>query len=256
MLITGNANLKLDAGVLVAGSLALASGAVLTAALLRRRRGARAPLPRETVRPRRAQPRVPVALKLGYAVGTPVIAAVYWRSYGPKNFLWLSDLALASTALSVIIEKPLPASMAAVGVLPLEIAWNVDFASGGRAVGLAAYMFDARLPLGLRALSLFHVALPPTLWWMLRRFGYDRRALLLQTALTWTVLPASYALTTPKENINWVLGPGERPQQVMPPLLYLALEMAALPLLASWPTHRLLDYAFPPETPAGNQRFA
>jgi hypothetical protein len=127
---------------------------------------------------------VPAWLKLGYGVATPVIGAVYWRHYGPRNFLWLSDLALASTALSVTTENRLLASMPAVGVLPLELAWNADFLSGGRLIGLAGYMFDHRLPLGLRALSLFHVALPPTLLWMLRRFGYDPRALPAQTALT------------------------------------------------------------------------
>lgn len=187
---------------------------------------------------------VPVWLKLGYGIGTPVVAAVYWRSYGPKNYLWLSDLALASTALSVITEKRLLASMPTVGVLPLELAWNVDFLSRGRLLGLAAYMFDRRLPLGLRALSLFHVALPPTLCWMLWRFGYDRRALPAQTAVTWAALAASYVLSREEENINWVFGPGSKRQRMMNPLVYLGLEMIALPLGLLLPMHVLLDRFF------------
>src|SRR5204862_3930488 len=106
---------------------------------------------------------------------------------GPANFLWLSDIALAFTTISLLTQNRLLASMPAVGVLPLEIAWNVDFASGGYLIGLANYMFDPQLPLWLRGLSLFHIALPPTLLFLLYRFGYDQRALVLQTLLNWMV---------------------------------------------------------------------
>jgi hypothetical protein len=118
--------------------------------------------------------------------------------------------------------------------------------TGGRPLGLAAYMFDKKLPLSRRLLSLFHVALPPTLIWMLRKSGYDRRALPLQTALTLIVLPLTYALTDPERNINWAFGPGAKPQRRLPPLLYLGLEMLSLPLLVMLPTHLLLARIFRP----------
>jgi hypothetical protein len=187
---------------------------------------------------------VPAWLKLGYGLGTPIVAALYARAYGPKNFLWLSDLALASTAAAVIGENALPASVAAVGALPLEIAWNLDFASGGRLFGLAGYMFDRKLPRWLRALSLFHVALPPTLAFLLSRLGYDRRALPLAAAATTLVLPLSYLLTDAEANTNWVFGPGRRAQRRLPPLVYLGLEMLALPLLVFLPMHVLLARRF------------
>ena len=189
---------------------------------------------------------VPTALKLAYAAATPVIGVVYARCYGPGNFLWLSDIALGLTSAAVISERPLPASIAAVGVLPLEFAWSVDFISGGRLIGLAGYMFDRKLPRGLRALSLFHVALPPTLLWLLRKFGYDRRGLIIQCAITSTVLPLTYAFTDPAQNINWVFGPGTRPQKRLPPLLYLMLAMLAFPLLVHWPTHTAMRRLFWP----------
>lgn len=189
---------------------------------------------------------VPMWLKLGYGSFLGVLVPVYWRSYGPGNFLWLSDLALGATAAAVICERPDLAGMTAVGALPLEAAWNLDFAMGGRALGLAGYMFDDGRSRFLRGLSLFHVALPPTLIWMLRRFGYDHRSLGRQTLLTWLVLPLSYAFTDPAENINWVFGPGSSPQHRIPPVVYLALEMAALPLFALLPTHLLLRRLFPP----------
>jgi hypothetical protein len=36
-------------------------------------------------------------LTLVYGLAVPVIAVVYWRAYGPTNFLWLSDIGLALT---------------------------------------------------------------------------------------------------------------------------------------------------------------
>jgi hypothetical protein len=71
-------------------------------------------------------------------------------------------------------------------------------------------------------------------------FGYDKRAFVLQTLLTWVVLLISYNAPDPEKNINCVFGPGDKPQHSMPPLLYLALEMTALPLLVFLPTHLIL----------------
>jgi hypothetical protein len=197
---------------------------------------------------------VPMALKLAYATATPVIGVVYARCYGPKNFLWLSDIALGLTTAAVVTEEPLPASIATVAVLPLELAWAADFASGGRLIGLAAYMFDRKLPLGLRALSLFHLALPPTLLWLMGGSGYDRRAFPIQCGITAAVLPLGYALTDPEKNINWAFGPGNRPQKRIPPLLYLTLAMLAFPLLVHWPTHTVMRRLFPAAEPRREAR--
>jgi hypothetical protein len=187
---------------------------------------------------------VPLWLKAAYVVGTAVIVVIYWREYGPANFLWLSDITLFFTTLAVLTEKPLLASMPAVGVLPLEIAWTLDFLAGGQLIGLAGYMFDAKYPLYLRGLSLFHLALPPTLLWLLYRLGYDRRAPYGQTAVTWAALTVSYLATDPAENINWVFGPGTKPQETLPPLLYFGLEMLLIPLLVIVPMHLLLNRLF------------
>ena len=138
--------------------------------------------------------------------------------------------------------------------MPLELAWNVDFVARGRLFGLAGYMFDRTLPRWLRALSLFHVVLPPTLFWLLREFGYDRRAFAIQCGITWTVLPLTYALTDPAKNINWVFGPGARPQHRIPPLLYLTLAMLAFPLLVHWPTHASMRRLFPAPWPDRQSR--
>jgi hypothetical protein len=183
-------------------------------------------------------------LTLAYSLAVPVIAIIYWREYGPANFLWLSDIALVFTFAALLSGNRLLASMAAVGVLALELAWTIDFLSAGRLIGLAAYMYDSKLPLYLRSLSLFHLALPPTLLFLLYRFGYDQPALIYQTLLTWVVLIVTYVATDPEKNINWVFGPGNKPQQLLPPLLYLGLEIVVIPVCVFLPTHLLLKRFF------------
>jgi hypothetical protein len=105
-------------------------------------------------------------------------------------------------------------------------------------------MFDARYPRFLRALSLFHVALPVVLVWMVHRLGYDPRAWLLQTLVASIVLPVSYWVTAPADNVNWVYGPGSQPQTRLPPTRYLALTMVFFPLAIYLPTHLVLRALF------------
>src|SRR5204863_3923637 len=89
-------------------------------------------------------------------------------------------------------------------------------------------------------ISLFHLALPPTLFFLLYQFGYDERALIYQTLLTWGVLIVTYVATDPKKNINWVFGPSAKPQLLLPSLLYLALVMVIFPVFVFLPMHLLL----------------
>ena len=173
-----------------------------------------------------------------------VLVPVYWQHYGPANFLWFSDIALFAVLVTLWTGNRILPSMMAVGVLPFEILWVVDFVTGASLLGLTAYMFDESLPLFLRLLSLFHLAMPPLLLWMLVRQGYDRRALLAQTLVAWLVLPLSWLFGTPEDNINWVYGPGEEPQTMVPPLVYLGLYMALLPIAVHLPMHALIRRMF------------
>jgi len=187
-------------------------------------------------------------LKIVYTLFICVLVPVYWVRYGPGNFLWFSDIALFTTAAALWFESSLLASMMAVSVLVLESVWIIDFLigliAGSSVIGLSAYMFDSKISLPVRALSLFHIAMPVILVWLLHRFGYDRRALIAQTVLAWIVLPASYFLTSPSQNINWVYGPGNGPQKWMPAPLYLILLMLTFPLVLYLPTHFLLKKLF------------
>ena len=187
-------------------------------------------------------------IKVAYTLMVAVIVPVYLVHYGPKNFLWFSDIALLLTAVALWLESRLVASTMTVGVLLPELLWNASFfgrlVAGVHVSGLADYMFDAKLPRYLRSLSLFHVILPVILLWMLHELGYDPRALLAQTLLAWVVFPLTYALTPPEENINWVFGPGATPQQRISPRLYLASLMVLFPLCVYLPTHLALEALF------------
>ncbi len=192
---------------------------------------------------------LPLWLKLAQTAVTAVVAPVNWRAYGARNFLWFSDVALLMLVAAVWAESAALVSAAAVGVAALELLWDADWlcglARGGRApLGLAGYMFDARIPRSVRAVSLFHLWLQAALLLSLRRLGYDDRGLGIQIAVCWLVLPAAAALATPEENINWALGPGGRPPAGLSERGYLALEMAALPLLIYLPSHFVLRALF------------
>jgi hypothetical protein len=193
---------------------------------------------------------LPLWLKLVWTAFVSVLVPVYWRQYGPANFLWFSDIAVFLTLVALWWESSLPASMMLLAVGVLELSWNVDFIgallTGHHLTGLSRYMFDPSIPLTIRGISLFHVVLTPLLVWMVWRLGYDRRALWMQTLLCWIVLPLTYFLTDPAANINSVFGPQRnQPQTSVHPLIYLALLMAFFPLVIYLPTHLLLVWAMP-----------
>jgi hypothetical protein len=189
----------------------------------------------------------PIALgiKIAYTLFLAVLVPVYWAHYGPRNFLWFSDIALLGAGAALWLENPLLASMMMLAVFLPECAWNLDFfgrlLTGHRMFGMSAYMFECARPRFIRALSLFHVPLPVGLVWLVHRLGYDRRAWLGQSLLALVVLPVTYWLTDPAENVNWVHGLGA-PQRRLPPWLYLALLIVAFALVLYLPPHLLFVY--------------
>lgn len=188
---------------------------------------------------------IPLWLKLAHTLFVCFLIPIYWRQYGPSNFLWFSDIALMSIVAALWLESPLITSMMALAVVLLDVAWNLDFfvrvISGKSITGLSNYMFNPKISRTIRAISLFHIVFPVLLLWMLSRLGYDRRAFVAQTLLSWIVLPASYFLAPRSENINWVYGFGGKPQQWLPAPLYLLLLMILFPLLVYLPSHFLLQ---------------
>jgi hypothetical protein len=197
---------------------------------------------------------IPLWPKVGLTLFVLVLVPVYWVQYGPGNFLWFSDIALLLAVPALWLESSLLASMMAVAVGLLELAWIVDFVvrliAGVSVTGLSTYMFDSRISPAIRALSLFHLWLPVLLLWMISRLGYDSRAFAMQTLLSWIVLPMSYWLTKPSENVNWVYGLQSKPQTLIPAWLYLILLMVLFPLTVYLPTHLVLKTLFGIESSA------
>jgi len=191
---------------------------------------------------------ISLGLKIGYTLFVCVVVPIYWRQYGPANFLWFSDIALLAMVPALWLENALLASTMAVSIIFFEGIWNIDFfarlATGKSLIGLSAYMFDPKIPLFIRALSCFHIVLPLLLLWTLHRLGYDRRAFLYQTILALVVLPVSYLCSNPRENVNWVYGFGETPQSVLPAPIFLLLLVLLFPIVVYLPTHFLLAKIF------------
>jgi hypothetical protein len=191
---------------------------------------------------------IPLWVKISYTLFAAITVAIYAVKYPPGNFLWFSDIALVLTVPALWFESSLLVSTLLVGVLLPEAFWNIGYfgrlLTGKRLAGLTDYMFDARKPLYLRGLSLFHVFLPVLLVWMVSRLGYAPRALLSQTILAWIVLPLTYRFVDPKLNVNWVRSHGSGEQRRVPPLVRLGLLMIGFPALVYLPTHALLQALF------------
>ena len=191
---------------------------------------------------------IPLWLQIGATVYVAVLVPVYWAQYGPRNFLWFSDIALGTMLVALWLESSLLASMMVLAIGLPELLWNVDFlgcmVTRRRLLGMADYMFDRTIPGAVRFLSLFHVWMPLVLLWMVHRLGYDRRAWAYQSLVALVVFPLTRALTGPGDNINWVYGPGGAPQRRLPGWLYVAFLMVFFPVVVYSVTHLLVRALF------------
>jgi hypothetical protein len=174
-----------------------------------------------------------------------VLVLVYWRQYGPKNFLWMSDIALFGSTVALWWPNRLLSSVETVSVLVLEIIWGIDvllrLLLGEKFAVLSTYMFRRDIPLWIRLLSLFHLWLPWLLLWQVMQQGYDPRALAVQTVVWWVVVTACYFISTPEENINFAHGIGNLPQRLTP-VGYLIVLLLFVPVCVYVPTHFFLEW--------------
>jgi hypothetical protein len=208
--------------------------------------------------------KVPLAAKVVCTVFLAVLVPVYLHTYGPTNFLWFCDAALVLTVAGMWMESSLLISMCAVGILLPQCLWLADF--GGNLLGfhlmnLTGYMFDARLSLFTRGLSLFHGWLPLLLVWLLFRLGYDRRALSMWTVVAAGLVSVCYFFTPPAGahpanpnipvNLNYLYGFNDRqPQHWVNENIYVVLWVGVLWVAAFLPTNLVLCKIFavsPPE---------
>jgi len=187
---------------------------------------------------------IPLWIKLPYSLLALVVLPVYWYKYGVTNFLWFSDIAFFVMVPALWFKNRFIASMMAIGVLPLEALWLASLLSHGRFLGMANYMFDPNLPLWLRGLSLFHFPMPVVIIYMIRRFGYDTRALYPQIVFSLTVIVLTHLVAPKSENINMILPP-EGLAGMVSQSAYIILMPVALIACAILPMHFLLKNIAP-----------
>ncbi|MBI3670154.1 MAG: hypothetical protein HY237_10290 [Acidobacteria bacterium] len=172
----------------------------------------------------------------------------YGHVWGWANFLHICDVAVILTGIGLWRGDALLLSSQAVSSIVADLAWCADAAwrlfFGRHLVGGTEYMWDARFPLWVRLLSLFHAFLPVLLLWALHRVGYDRRGWLVQSALAALLLVISrffgatinlnYAFVDPLFHRSWG-----------PPPVHLAIIFWGMIALIYWPTHLALAKFFP-----------
>lgn len=199
--------------------------------------------------------RVPFWLKIIYSGFLAIMIPAYWINYGPTNFLYFCDIALLFTLFGIWKEDALFISMPTVGILLPQVLWCIDFAvqlAGGKLTGMTGYMFNSESSLFLRGLSLFHGWLPFLLFYLVRKLGYDRRALLGWTIVCVLLCLTAYLFLPPAgavlansqlpRNVNYVFGMDDaKPQTLLPAPVYLVAWIVALTTLVFVPTHILLN---------------
>jgi hypothetical protein len=191
---------------------------------------------------------IPDWFKVAYTLAVLAFILIYWQRYGPRNFLWFSDIAFIGAVPAMWLESPLISGVLGCMVLLPEVLWNVDYVLRlllrRRITGLTEYMFDPAIPRWLRAVSLFHVPLPLVLIWLVAAYGYPEESLAASAVIGAVVLLLSYWLSSENKNINWVFGLG-RVQHRLPRLVYLGLLYAGFVVVVFLPTHWLLLRFFP-----------
>jgi hypothetical protein len=208
--------------------------------------------------------KIPLAAKVAGTAFLAVLVPVYLHTYGPANFLWFCDAALILTVAGMWLESSLLISMCAAGILLPQCLWLVDFGVnllGFHFLNLTGYMFDHRISLFTRSLSLFHGWLPLLLVWLLFRLGYDKRVLSAWSGLAAGLVLVCYFFTPPAGaqlananvpiNINYLYGfKDQQPQHWVNQNLYVILWLGVLWLVAFFPTHLALRKIFAVPSPA------
>ncbi len=163
--------------------------------------------------------------------------------------MFLCNLSAVLTAWALWRSHVLLLSSQAVGLPLISAVWTVDVLSrlltGHHLIGGTQYMWDARLPLFTRLLSLYHVAIPLAQVAALRRTGYDRRGYALQCAIALLAVIAG-RLCGPQGNINYAFTDPILHRAWGGPITHVALMVAGLTLVVYPLMHGALARAFPP----------
>jgi hypothetical protein len=172
----------------------------------------------------------------------------YARYWGWANFLHICDVAVILTCFGFLFSSSVLLSTQTVSSILADALWCVDagwmWATGRHLVGGTEYMWDQRIPLWVRLLSLFHLAMPILLLLGLRRTGYDRRAFRWQSMIALAVFLLSLPFG-PELNLNYVFRDPVLHRKLGSEPLHFAIVFAALVVVLYWPVHLVLKRIFP-----------
>jgi hypothetical protein len=202
--------------------------------------------------------RLPWWLKAFMAAFSLTLAVYTAVHQGPWSLFWFCNVALFLATAGMMLERALWVSMAAVGVLVIQLLWIFDLlltAANLSPIRMTAYMLSDEVTSFKKGLSLFHAWMPPLLGYALWKLGYDARALLYWTLVMCGLLLVSYLFLpappapadapTMAVNVNYVFGLRmSGPQQRMPELAWLAAMMVMMPLFFFLPAHLALARLF------------
>lgn len=198
------------------------------------------------------QQKLPTWLRWSALLWLLIWFPIYWHAWGAANFLHLCDVAVLLTCIGLWSGNALLISSQAVSSLLIDITWALDaawrFFLGHHLIGGTEYLFDARFPLWVRLLSLFHLLMPPLLLWSLHRIGYDRRGWPLQSAIALILFIAS-RFTDPAKNLNFAFRDAFFHRAWGPAPIHITISLLLLIFAVYFPTHLLLKTLFPPPPP-------
>jgi hypothetical protein len=172
---------------------------------------------------------------------------VYWRAWGWQNFFHFCDIAVILGCLGIIAgNRLLISSQCVAAIVPqaiwcFEICWRL--ATGKVFFGGAEYMWDASVPVFVRMLSLFHVALPIVLVYAVARVRYDRRGFPLQIAIAAGTVVISRAFG-PALNLNYAFVEPLFHRTWGSAVVHLAAVLAFISTIFYLPVHLLLAKFF------------
>ncbi|MCP5519137.1 MAG: hypothetical protein H7A45_17980 [Verrucomicrobiales bacterium] len=193
----------------------------------------------------RAPNRLPWWLKVAYTLWLLVLVPADLLFFGPWQYLWFCHLGNLLLAVALWRESALIFSWQAVSLLLLDGYFTLDVLGrlllGFHPIGGTEYIFDTvNYPFHIRAMAFFHMGVPVLMLYGIWQLGYDRRALRIQVLFAWLVLLVCYRFSPPALDINWVFGPNDRPQTLVPSGVYLLFVMIILPITIYLPTHWML----------------
>jgi hypothetical protein len=201
---------------------------------------------------RLARYRFPVWVRCASLMWLAIWLPVYWRTWGPENFLHVCDITVVVTCAGLFWSNALLLSSQAAATIVPDLLWDIDAVSrlfsGHNLLGGTEYMWDEHYALWVRLLSLFHIVWPILLLWSVARTGYDRRGFALQSAIAAVAIIAS-RFANPALNINYAFLNPLTHRSWGPAPVHLALIWAGLIFLIYLPTHLVLANIFPAPAP-------